>query len=431
MRIDITVSNAGSTAMAGEALYMYSPAAFAARTTFALAPGATQVLQDAFGNVGTSRNLASGSVRLRVITGNAGDLQASVRSTRVTPTGAAYGYATGAQTISGSLGPGSQALLFTGARETEVSILGLYTMVGATGELTLAAPDGTVRGTRSFTLAINTREEFNPVAAAFGVDPEPGDVVRVTVSTGSLQPYVTVLDLGTYDVAAFVPVQPLSDAIVPSAGVLVWANATSFVTDLFLSNPDPDTSSDVTVTYYPLYGPPTPLQQTVTLAPLETQAIENVLLALYGLTSGQGSLFLSSTLPVAAGVRVGARTAGADYAGFAPSIDGASGLAAESGTAFGLPQTSQRRTNLLFYNRGFPGTVTVTGIRADGSEAGQVQVPLGDHSPGRLNSVFAAFGIANQPGGRIRVDVPEGMNVYAWTAAVDNQTGDLDLAAVQ
>lgn len=431
IRIDITLSNAGNAAIAGEALYMYSPGAFAARATFALPPGATQVLGDAFGNIGTSRNLAVGSVRLRAVTGNAADLQASVRSTRVTPSGAAYGYAIGAQSIADSLGAGSEALLFTGARETEVSILGMYTMVGATGVLTLAAPDGTVRGTRPFTLAINTREEFNPVAAAFGVEPEPGDVVRVSVETGSLQPYVNVLDLGTFDVAAFVPVQALSDSIVPNAGILVGANATSFVSDLFLSNPDADASSVVTATYYPLYGPATPLTQSVTLAPLETRVLESVLLTLYGLTSGQGSLFLSSTLPVAAGVRVGARTAGADYAGFAPAIDGASGIANGAGTAFGLPQTASRRTNLLLYNRGFPGNVTVTGFSGNGTQAGQVQVALGDHSPGRLDSVFAVFGITDQPGGRIRVDVPDGMNVYAWTAAVDNQTGDVDLAAVQ
>ena len=417
--------------MAGDALYMYSPGAFAAKATFALAPGATQVLQDAFGNLGSTLNLAVGSVRLRVTTGNAADLQASVRTTRVTPTGAAYGYAIGAQTIPESVGPGSQALLFTGARPTEVSILGMYTMVGATGVLTLAAPDGTVRGTRPFTLAINTREEFNPAASAFGVDPEPGDLVRVSVETGALQPYVSVLDLGTFDVAAFVPVPPLTDAIVPNAGVLIGANATSFVSDLFLSNPDAGASSTVTVTYYPLYGSGPPLQQSVTLEPAQTRTIENVLNALFGLTSAQGSLFLSSTLPVAAGVRVGARTAGADYAGFAPAIAGASGLAGATGTAFGLPQTAQRRTNLLFYNRGVQGSVTVTGFRADGTQAGQVQVPLGDHSPGRLDSVFAAFGVTNQPGGRIRLDVPEGMNVYAWTAAVDNQTGDVDLAAVE
>ncbi len=431
IRIDLTVSNAGTTAISGDALYMYSPGAFAARTTFALAAGATQVLPDAFGSIGSARYLASGSVRLRVTAGNAADLQASVRSTRVTPAGAAYGYAIEAETIPGSLGAGAQALLFTGARDTETSILGMYTMVGATGVLTLAAPDGTVRGTRPFTLAINTREEFNPAASAFGVEPEPGDLVRVSVETGSLQPYVNVLDLGTYDVAAFVPVMPAMDAVVPNAGVLVGANATSFVTDLFLSNPDADASSDVTITYYPLYGNTTPLEQTVNLAPEETRVIENVLLGLYGLASGQGSLLVKATSPVATGARVGARTAGADYAGFAPAVPGGSGIANGSGTAFGLPQTSQRRTNLLLFNRGSAGTVTVTGFRADGTQAGQLGLALGDHAAGRIDSVFAAFGLTNQPGGRIRLDAPNGMNVYAWTASVDNQSGDVDLAAVQ
>ncbi len=431
VRIDITLSNPGTATIAGDALYMYSPGAFAAKTTFSVAGGATQVLGDAFGNLGTSLNLASGSVRLRATTGNAADLQASVRTTRVTPAGAAYGYALEAQTISESLGPGSQALLFTGARDTEASIFGMYSMTSATGTLTLAAPDGTVRGTTPFTIAINTREEFNPAASAFGVDPEPGDVIRVSVATGSLQPYVNVLDLGTFDVAAFLPVQPLSDAIVPNAGVLVGAHSTEFVTDLFLSNPDPGASSAVTVTYYPLYGAPTPLTKTVTLAPLETQVLQNVLNTLYGLASGQGSLFVSATLPVAAGVRVGARTEGADYAGFAPAVPGSAGLDNASGTAFGLPQTAYRRTNLLFFNRGLAGSVTVTGFRSDGTQAGQAQVPLGDHAPGRFDSVFAAFGVTNQPGGRIRIDVPEGMNVYAWTATVDNVTGDVDLAAVE
>ena len=76
------------------------------------------------------------------------------------------------------------------------------------------------------------------------------------------------------------------------------------------------------------------------------------------------------------------------------------------------------------------GSVTVTGFRADGSEAGSVEVPLGDHQPGRLDTVFAAFGITNQPGGRVRLTVPAGMNVYAWTAEVDAVSGDVDLAAV-
>ena len=154
-------------------------------------------------------------------------MRASVRSTRVTPTGASYGYALGPEPITGSLGPGSSSILFTGARETEASILGLYTLEGAVGELTLVAPDGTVRGVRPFNFAINTRAEWNPAASAFGVETVPGDIIRVSVTSGSVQPYVNILDLGTFDVATSVPVAPLDDAIIPNAGILIGANDTS------------------------------------------------------------------------------------------------------------------------------------------------------------------------------------------------------------
>jgi streptogramin lyase len=429
IRIDVTLSNSGNAPIAGEALYMYSPGAFAARAIFTLAAGETRVLQDAFGGIGTAATLANGSVRIRAATGNAADLHATIRSTRVTPLGASYGYAIRGSPVTGSLGPSSSSILFTGARETETSILGLYTLEGAAGELTLVAPDGTVRGVRPFVMAVNVREEYNPAASAFGVEPEPGDIVRVSVTSGTVQPYVNILDLGTFDVATSIPVAAYDDAIVPNAGILVGANDTSFVTDLFLSNPG-SAAAVVSVTYYPLYAAGPPATVDVSLAPQESRVVESVLLELFGVTSGQGSLFLDSTTPVHAAIRVGARTAGADYAGFIPAVDGTTGLSNESVLAFGLPQTTYRRTNLLFFNRGLEGSVTVTGFRADGSEAGSIDVPLGDHEPGRLNSVFAELGVTNQPGGRVQLTVPSGMNVYAWTVEVDAISGDVDLATV-
>src|SRR6185295_9064021 len=115
IRIDITVANTGTAPIAAAAYYMYSPGSFAARNEFTIAGGETRVLQDAFGNFVAA-------------TGNPADLEVTVRSTRVTPTGASYGYAIPARGIPRSLGPGSSAILFTGARETEASILGYYTL---------------------------------------------------------------------------------------------------------------------------------------------------------------------------------------------------------------------------------------------------------------------------------------------------------------
>ena len=432
IRIDLTLSNRGTGALAGDALYLYSPGAFPPRTAFALAPGATQVILDAFGNQGGGA-LLNGAVRFRVAAGTATDLEATVRSTRILPEGITFGYALPAAPNGENLGPGATATLFTGARDAtrEVSVLGMYTPGGSRGVLTLQGADGAIRGVRPFNLAANIREEFNPAASAFGVEPQAGDVVRVSVETGSLQPYVNVVDLGTVDVAAFVPVLAAADSVIPNAGSVVGAGDRSFVSDLFLSNPDADTTAEVSLTFYPYLVTGPPLEATVSLAPGASRAIPDFLPDLFGLTAAQGALLVTSNIPVATGVRIAAQSASGDYGGFASAIAGASGLSGGSAIAIGLPQTAALRSNLLLYNRGLPGSITVTGFRADGSQAGQFTLEIGDHAVTRVNSVFAAFGITNQPGGRIRIDVPAGMNLYAWTAEVDGHTSDIDLAPLR
>ena len=48
-----------------------------------------------------------------------------------------------------------------------------------------------------------------------------------------------------------------------------------------------------------------------------------------------------------------------------------------------------------------------------------------------MGGVFAALGVPNQAAGRIRVDVPDGMTVYGWTAALDVPTGDIDISPLR
>jgi streptogramin lyase len=426
IRIDLTLSNKGSTAVVGEALYMYSPGAFAARYAFNIPPGDTQVVTDAFGNIGTAAAVANGAVRVRTLTGTADDLEVSVRSLRIVPGGATFGYALAGASAAESLGQGSATTLFLGARSTEVAVLGLYSPGGGAGTLTLVAPDGTVRGTRGFDVVSNIREEYNPAASAFGVEAEPGDVVRVSVTSGSVQPYVNVLDLGTIDVATSVPVTTGTSFVIPIAGAVAGAGGKSFVSDLYLSNPG-SSSATVGITYLPIAGSGPTQTQALILPAGTSQALLDFLPSLFGITSGQGAVLLSSSVPFAAAARVASRVEAGDYGGFAAAIPASAGIQNGSAIAIGLPQTSERRTNLLLYNAGAEGSIAVTGFRADGSQAGPISVALGAQEPGRLNSVFAALGVPNQEGGRIRIDVPAGMNVYAWTAEVDGQTGDVDL----
>jgi streptogramin lyase len=429
---DVTLFNRGDAPISGNILYLYSPAAFAASTSYTVGPGETILLSDALGGSSSNAAVLFGPVRVRVSSGAAGDLSATVRTSRVLADGSSYGFAIPALSSGESLGPGATRTLFTGNRTSEASIFGLFSPAGAEAAATLVAPDGSVRGTRKFSLAANIAQEFNPAASAFGVPAEPGDVLVVSVSSGSLQPYVNVLDLGTFDTAISLPVAATRDAVFPNLGTLVGFGDTSFVSDLFLSNSDRANPANVTVSYFPGGTSNSAVVSTLTLPPGASQVIADVLPTLFSVIAGQGALIVSSDVPVAVSSRVAARQAQGDYATFSAALDGADTIVGGStGTAFGVPQTAVRRTHLLLFNNGLPGTVTVVGYDGKGNEVGRLSVDMAESQALRVNSVMEQLGVPDQSVGRITVTSEPGMQLYAETAEVDLDTGDVEFARVK
>jgi hypothetical protein len=90
-------------------------------------------------------------------------------------------------------------------------------------------------------------------------------------------------------------------------------------------------------------------------------------------------------------------------------------------------QTATRRTNLLLFNRGDAGTVTVIAYNGNDDEIGRLQVPMGTDEVTRVNSVLPRLGSEEEHNGRIVLQVTEGMAVYAWAAEVDGPTGDVEI----
>src|SRR5262249_37454143 len=302
----------------------------------------------------------------------------------------------------------------------ETAILGFFSPKGGDATATLLAPDGTVRGTLRETLAPNASQEFNPAASAFGVAPEPGDVVRLIVNSGGIEAYVNVLDAHTNDVADCPPIAASAEALIPNVGTLLGQAAKNFVSDLFLSNPDGSNTAHLTITFLPLGSGTTPQLATLTLPPGQSRAITDVLPTLFSVASGQGTLGIESDVPVVASRRVAARTNLGDYATFAPAIDIAHFIPdGGAAFAFGAPQTSTRRTHLLLYNHGSAGQATVIGYNGAGTQVGRLTVSMGAKESARVDSVFAHFGIFDQAAGKIRVEVTPGMQVFAETAEVD------------
>jgi len=428
VRIDVTLSNRGSGSQTGAGYYLYSPGSFPPKLNFTVGANGTSFVSDAFGNLSSFTTLLNGPVRLGTTSGTTTDFSAAVRSLRVLPDGGTFGYLLPARTAAQSLTNGSTTTLFTGALETEASVLNLYSLDDARASLTLIAPDGTSRGTADLFVAKNASFTFggsNP----FGVVANPGDVVRVNVTQGTLQSSVLVFDKNTTDIAPSLPAPALASSVVPWVGAFT-NGASSFVSDLYVSNLSPDTSADVTVTFHPI-GSATAPAATLALAPLETRVVADVLPSLFQTPAGQGALTISASVPVAAAVRVATHVSLGDYGTFATALDASAGLVSgASAYAIGLPQTSTRSGLLLLYNSGAAGTVTITAFKADGSSAGQLQVDMDPQSATVVGPVFAALGVTNQEAGRVKLEVSGGMSVFGWNAAVD-VTGDIDLSPLE
>jgi streptogramin lyase len=432
VKTDITLYNRGSAPLSVDILYLYSPAAFAAKTSVTVAPGETQLISNALSASNTDFVGLFGPIRLMVTSGAPDDLSASVRSYKPLDDGSSFGYAIQALSSNDSLNAGAGRFLFTGTHDSDISVLGFYSPSGATFTAALVAPDGSLRGTRAFSLASNIAQEFNPASLAFGVTTEPGDVVFVSVDSGVLQPYVAVLDTGTFDEAMSLPVAATRDAVFPNLGTLVGFGDTSFVSDLLLSNSDRANPANVSIRYFPAGTSDSPLVSTLTLAPGASQVIADVLGTLFSVTAGQGALIVSADVPVAVSSRVAARHDEGDYATFSAALDGgATIVGGTTGTGFGVPQTAVRRTHLLLFNNGEAGTVTVVGYDGKGNAVGTLSVDMAESQALRLNSVMEQLGAPGQSVGRIGVTSAPGMQLYAETAEVDLDTGDVEFARVK
>ncbi len=428
VRVNLTLTNGGTAPISGQALYQYSAGAFPRAKAFSAGPGETVLLEDAFVGAPTAPSLVTGSVRLQVTSGQASDLQASARSARYLADGGSFGLALPAQSAAEALAPGTTRTLFTGTRAGETSILGFFSPGGATATAELFAPDGTRRASRTMTLESNVSVEYNPAASFFGVPSSPGDVVRVTVAAGLLQPYVNVQDPVTRDAALSLPVAATTDAVIPNVGS-VPAGSVLWTSGLQLSNPDTTRAAAVAATYYPLGGG-APVAAALTLPPGSSAAFADVVAELFAAAPGQGAIVLTSDAPIASSQHLSAQYVedGGQYACKSPALEGSSSVPAGGAMALDVYGTSLRRTNLLFFNRGAAGTVTLTAYDASGAAVGQLLLPVAAETAARVSRVFEAVGAAGTPLGRVRVEASEGMRLYAQAVNLDGVTADPDLS---
>lgn len=423
---EATLVNRGSATVSGDAVFLFSPGAFFPAASYSVEPGQTAVLADVFGRFGSPTNLQIGPVRLRVTGGSAGDLAGTIRSSLVRSDGATYGFALPILAPGDYPAAASNLTLFLGHRDAETSVLNVYSPTGGDALATLVAPDGTVRGTRRFRLGVNGSESYNPAAAAFGASAEPGDVVRITINSGAIEAVALILDNGDRDIAAGLPFGSASQGVFPNLSN--FAGPSGRLTDISISNPDPTQTVDVTLTFRQ-DGGGTVKSGRVTVPAGGRYDIDNVLTDFFGVLAG-GSVTYVASGPVAVTARVASRRDEGDYGTFFPALDSSAAIAGgASGEAIGVPQSATRQTDLLLFNAGAAGSVTVVGIDASGAETGRETLPIASQATLRRPAV------ANEIGGstvaRMRVEAGAGTTIYAAAEQIDLGTGDMEISRLK
>jgi streptogramin lyase len=436
-RVDVTLANMGGSTISGNLLYLYSPAALTASVPFSVNPNSTAVVEDIFHDVLGQFIFVNGPVRVQVVSGTASDLSASVRNAHTRDDGAAFGFVLQAVDTTACLGVGDQATLFLGVRDAETTTLGLFTSsagAGSQGTLSLVGADGTVRGILPYNLSNNTSEEFNPAASAFGLPARAGDSVLINGGPGSLRAYTRIVDSGSTDAALSLPARALGDAVLPYAITGLNAGGIGPISDLFLSNPNPANPANVVVSYFASGAPAPPLSVAVTLAPGSTQVTADVLQTLFSVTSGSGTLLISSDTPIASAVRVAARQSDGDYATMLNGYPGSLTVPPGSSSfASGLQEIpGVRSTDLVLFNRRDPTTVTVVGFDGNGGEISRFAVNLGTGESRRLAAILHTLNL-DGPGeirnARVRLDALPGTQIYAAFIQTDAVSGDMEFMA--
>ena len=132
-----------------------------------------------------------------------------------------------------------------------------------------------------------------------------------------------------------------ADSVIPNAGTVVGAGDRSFVSDLFLSNPDAGRDGRSVAGFLPFLVTGPPLLATVSLAPGESRAIAGLPAGALRADRGQGALLVTSTVPVATAVRIAARSAPGTTEGSRRLSTARRALAEARRSPSALPQTGR------------------------------------------------------------------------------------------
>lgn len=388
----------------------------------------TDVLAAQFGFTGNAALLVSSSENSLVVTS---------RTYNEAPNGSTYGqFIPGVVTTDAlTIGAPGQLIYVTKTGDYRTNV-GFANTSGLIGSMTVKMFDSTgfQIGSGTFDVQPYGQGQVNDI---FGSTNAPAMAVARAVVTASvpLVAYASVIDNRTGDPIAIIAAKDSEAATqlaIPGIAHLAGAANSLWRSDVRLFHPATEGGDDhgggsatVTLTYYAgNVANPTPVTRTVTIGPNQTLALDDILLATFGINDGSGGLRIQSTQKLFATSRTYNQSGGGTFGQDVPAVATDKALSATATSLFSGLSDSGYRTNVgLFNMTSTPIDLSLTLKRPDGTALATKAFRLEGNMYSQFN-VFSYLGVAGTAVASLVVTGTGTGSYTAYASVIDNVSGD-------
>ena len=245
-------------------------------------------------------------------------------------------------------------------------------------------------------------------------------------STAQYTGYASKLDNKTSD-PIYIPstLAAQTSQYIDGVGAVAGANNTFFRSDLLLHNAHVSASTTASVQFI-RWGESTPFKSaTVPLNAGESKLFHDVLNDLFSLSSGVGSLLITSSVPVVAWARTyNDLGANGTYGQFIPAF-GTSDLIGQKGAILlGLSDNAAFRTNAGFVNRSSIGVEIAVSAWQGTNKLAEKNYLVPANTTLNAGRIFLDLGLSNVSNVYLKIVPAAFPSIYAWASSIDNRSSD-------
>jgi hypothetical protein len=347
------------------------------------------------------------------------------------PGGATYGQFIPGVAVTDALAAGQQGHLIyvtkTADYRTNVGFAGTTATAGQV-TVKLFDANGLQIGTGLFTVQPYGQIQVNDVFTATNA-PAVAVARAVVTSTVPIVAYSSVIDNRTGDPIAVIAARQSEASTllaIPGIAHLAGAGNSLWRSDVRIFHPGQgDDNSSIVLTYYAgNVANPTPITRVVSIGTNHMVALDDLLLATFGIDNGSGGLRIQSDGALLVTSRTYNQSADGTFGQDVPAVPIANGLSASATAVFSGLSDSGYRTNTGFFNlTATPIDLTLTLKRPDGSVQATKPFHLDGNMMTQIN-LFSFMGAGGTATASLAASGSGSGSYLAYASIVDNNSGD-------